>query len=352
MGPEAESPRRAHRPRPSFQRGPVSDDAEYPFSGSPLQRTLEAQEVEMYRDLYAAVPPDLAEAWGLQAEGTGMGLRLTAAGFDHPFFNRIMGVGIGVGPSGTDLPAGGWTGLHRGGSHTPSREEWEDVLSSLSAHYARAGVRRWMLQLLPLLESEGFREAAAERGLVRLRGWAKHLGPSEPEVGAPSGLRIIRIGQDAGPAPPEHLARAWATIVCEAFAMPPGFVGWMERLLARDRWRLYLALDGDRPVASGALYLPPPVPGAPPLPAQLNFAGTLPAARGRGAQSALVARRLADARALGFRWITTETDEELPDRPNPSYRNMVRLGLPVRYVRANWGPPKPSAVTTGPPSPG
>ena len=33
------------------------------------------------------------------------------------------------------------------------------------------------------------------------------------------------------------------------------------------------------------------------------------------------------------------TDEELPEKSNPSYRNVVRLGLPVRYVRANWGPP-------------
>lgn len=41
-------------------------------------------------------------------------------------------------------------------------------------------------------------------------------------------------------------------------------------------------------------------------------------------------------------WIVTETDEELPDRPNPSYHNMLRLGLPVRYVRANLGPPKPT----------
>ena len=29
---------------------------------------------------------------------------------------------------------------------------------------------------------------------------------------------------------------------------------------------------------------------------------------------------------------------DLPDRPNPSARNVVRLGLPVVYVRANWGP--------------
>ncbi len=44
---------------------------------------------------------------------------------------------------------------------------------------------------------------------------------------------------------------------------------------------------------------------------------------------------------MGLEWLVTETDEELPDRPNPSYHNIVRAGMPVRYVRANWGPPPP-----------
>jgi len=54
-----------------------------------------------------------------------------------------------------------------------------------------------------------------------------------------------------------------------------------------------------------------------------------------------VARRVADARTAGAPWVVCETDEERPERPNPSTRNLVRLGVPVAYVRANWGPPKP-----------
>ncbi len=57
----------------------------------------------------------------------------------------------------------------------------------------------------------------------------------------------------------------------------------------------------------------------------------------------MIARRIRDARRMGLDWLVTETDEDLPDKPNPSYRNIVRLGLPVRYVRSNWGPPPPGA---------
>jgi len=35
----------------------------------------------------------------------------------------------------------------------------------------------------------------------------------------------------------------------------------------------------------------------------------------------------------------SETDEDLPGRPNPSSHNQARYGLRRVFVRANWGPP-------------
>ncbi|MCZ7607122.1 MAG: GNAT family N-acetyltransferase [Planctomycetota bacterium] len=115
----------------------------------------------------------------------------------------------------------------------------------------------------------------------------------------------------------------------------PRSTPWMARLAGREAWRLFGAFDGETLAAAAALYMHGEI-------GELTWAGTREGWRGRGAQSALIAARFAAAREAGVKWLVTETDEELPDKPNPSYHNMVRLGLPVRYVRANWGPPKPA----------
>jgi ribosomal protein S18 acetylase RimI-like enzyme len=74
--------------------------------------------------------------------------------------------------------------------------------------------------------------------------------------------------------------------------------------------------------------------------ASLGFAATLPQARGRGVQSALIVRRIADARAMGCRHLSVETAEDKPDKPAPSFHNVTRLGFRVAYFgiapRANW----------------
>jgi hypothetical protein len=65
-------------------------------------------------------------------------------------------------------------------------------------------------------------------------------------------------------------------------------------------------------------------------------ATTLPAARRRGAQSALIAARAAAARAAGCAWLVGETFAEGPGRHNSSLHNMLRAGMSVCYERPNW----------------
>ncbi len=283
-----------------------------------LERLLETVEARLYDDLFDAVPPELASREGLRLHRHGGARYLTAGGHDHPMFNRVMAVGLDDGPAAAGAA--------------------EATLDRAAAHYREAAVRRWMVQLLPHMESEAFRAAAGERGVIRLRGWAKHLGPARADVPSRTDLRIVRVDGDLAGEERERMSEAWAGILVENFGLPPAFAPWLEGLVGRERWTLYVAKDGDTPVATGALFLSD-VEGE--RFAELTFASTLPDHRGRGAQSALIARRVADARALGARWIATETDEELADKPNPSYRNLKRLGFPVVYVRANWGPPKP-----------
>lgn len=288
-------------------------------AGAELECLLERVECVQYEDFFGAVPPRIARDRGVEVHRDAAGLRLTTREFDHPMFNRTLCVGL-----------------------EPEAPGPEEALRRAKAHYAGAGVRRWMLQVLPHVETEAFRELAGAEGVTPLRGWRKHLGPSRGDIAAGTDLQVVRIGTPAaggeGRAP--TMAGAWAGIVVENFGLPGWFSPWLEGLIDRPGWRLYLALWDGRPVATGALFV-----GRGPASrfGQLTFAATDAAHRGRGAQSALVARRVADARELGVPWIVSETDEPMPGQANPSSRNLERLGFPGVYVRANWGPPKPGS---------
>ena len=125
---------------------------------------------------------------------------------------------------------------------------------------------------------------------------------------------------------------------------------WAKPLAAnvvgRPGWSCYVAYDGGRAGRRGRAVRPRgPKPGAAglgspaPLPANvgwLGFGATLPEFRGRGAQSALLAARIEDARRQGCREVTTETGELDDDRPSNSYRNIVRAGFREAGARANF----------------
>ncbi len=67
----------------------------------------------------------------------------------------------------------------------------------------------------------------------------------------------------------------------------------------------------------------------------LGAAGTLPAHRGKGAQGALLAARIALAQELGLDVLTTETGERRNDESDISYRNILRAGFEEAYLRPN-----------------
>ena len=50
----------------------------------------------------------------------------------------------------------------------------------------------------------------------------------------------------------------------------------------------------------------------------------------------MFAVRLRRAAELGCRYALTETGEDSTEEPNPSYRNMKRLGFRDGYFRQNW----------------
>jgi hypothetical protein len=121
--------------------------------------------------------------------------------------------------------------------------------------------------------------------------------------------------------------------------MPVDLKPMLAGTVGRPGWHQYIAFDDDLPAAVAALYVRNEV-------GWLGVAATLAEYRRRGAQGALMARRICDGGKLGCEWLITETGQERPDKPNPSFHNMLRTGFKVAYDRPNYMPPRYSSSAT------
>lgn len=125
-------------------------------------------------------------------------------------------------------------------------------------------------------------------------------------------LRVERVSRTE--------AGVFARINAEAFGQNPSSA-WYAAMIGQPNFHAYIAYDGDMPVGTGLLAVAETM-------GWLASGATLPEARGRGVQAALIARRVRDAIAFGCTWMTVETREP----PDPSYRNVERAGFQLAYA--------------------
>jgi len=262
-------------------------------AGPEVAALVEFTEAQAFADMLAAAPA----SWGAWSDRRAGGWIIQVPAVDILLFNRVIGTG---------LPAA-------------SREEVDDVI----APFRSTKLRGWGVQVSPDAEPDELVEWLGEHGLMRRDSWSKVYRSAGEVPAVETDLRIdpARV-KDA-----EVLARITRT----AFGMPVEREVWLASLVGRRNWHHYLAWDGDEPVAAAALFVAGTV-------GWLGVAGTVEAARQRGAQSALMARRLVDGARHGCQWFVTETGEDLPERPNPSYHNMMRMGFQLAYHRPNYLP--------------
>jgi GNAT superfamily N-acetyltransferase len=97
-------------------------------------------------------------------------------------------------------------------------------------------------------------------------------------------------------------------------------------------WRCFVAWIDGEPAGMGFLFIDGEA-------AWCGIGMTRQAFRRRGAQSAVLAARVAAAREAGATVITTETGERVADRPSSSYNNILRAGFREAYLRPNWRSP-------------
>ena len=268
-----------------------------------LVARAEQIELDAMRDLFAAPTTELAGELGLFTGVVGGAWAFGAAAIPDVVFNRVIGLGV--------------FGAARA-----------DDLDRIAEGYAAAGVDRYLVHAAPHPqppELSAWLEAAGYRPFRRA--WAKFARKAQwldPPGGGGASLAAVEIG-------PERAAD-FARIVTEVFGLPEPVSGLIAALPGRPSWICNLVTDGGRPIASAAMF-------ARGRDAWLGFGATLGSARGRGAQTLLLARRVSDAARLGVTDVFTETGEAVEGEPQPSYNNILKVGFKRAYSRANLVPP-------------
>jgi hypothetical protein len=257
---------------------------------------LEACEAAAWGDFYRAAPPEVARACGLGVQEQSGGVLTLAGAADVLAMNRVVGAGIEQPLSDADI-------------------------ESIIDIFDKANAPRFFIQLAPPADTVEVRRRLDAHGLRLYNHWIKLHRAAGPVPESKTVLRIERIGG----AEAEDFARV----------LTLGF-GWSEELrpliaasVGRLNWHHYLAYEGGEPVATGATYIDREW-------AWLDMASTLAEHRGKGAQGALLARRIDDAFARGCTDLIVETAEPKDEGPAPSHRNTLRYGFKAVYKRANY----------------
>jgi GNAT superfamily N-acetyltransferase len=283
--PQTPSPRDAQR----------SDDA------TSACKLAEAIEISAWRDIAAAVTPDLRRNTRFEAIDISGTLVLRAPRLGNLLFNRAIGLGL----SGMTDDA--------------------HVLEVLAA-FRRASIEGFWVHASPAVRHENLATRLQAHGLSAYRrSWTKFTRGTQVSPATHCGLAIRKaVHADAGPA---------AAILAPAFDMPTAGGRLLAAVIGRPRWHVYVVRHGIQMVAVGGMFVEGPL-------AYLAFAATSPAFRRRGAQGALMQKRIDTALALGCTLIATETGTPLhAAEPNPSYQNMLRFGFVPVGIRENYGPP-------------
>lgn len=153
------------------------------------------------------------------------------------------------------------------------------------------------------------------------RAWVKLMREPGPLPHAKTDLHVRSAHHEE--------AETVADVAMEAHGLQASARPLLMASVARPQWHTYVALDRDRVVAVGALMVRGDV-------GYLTMGATLASHRARGAQSALLEKRLRVAFALGCRHVFSETGVAIGDEPNPSFNNMCRMGLFPIGTRDNY----------------
>jgi acetyltransferase (GNAT) family protein len=194
----------------------------------------------------------------------------------------------------------------------------DDQVAGVTSFYRGLGRRGWT-EVAPIPGADVLIERLTAAGWAQTGFWCSFHGPPAAPP-APAGVEVVeasaadmpefaRIHLDGHEVPTDDRGPAEAAVR-----------GW----LGQPGWRLYLARVNGVAAATAALTVGGGL-------GYLANAATLPSMRGRGCQTALLARRIADAAGAGC-----DTVASLAEFGSGSQRNLERAGLRVAYTQAVW----------------
>jgi len=259
---------------------------------------LEGVEFDATADLYRAAPDGARAAHAIELTEVGPATCMTARAIEPAgVFRRAVRLGVGGAASETELDV---------------------ALAHMSAH---SQGHRYVVPVAPQSQPSELGSWLKKRGFVRGYAWMKFSRSCESPPKAECDLEFRIVGSDD--------AEAFGRVVASGFGLPASAAPWIGALAGRRNWVCVTAFDAGEPVAAGAAYVSDGY-------AWLGLGATLASHRRRGAQNAILARRLREAAERGARVAVTETGEQAPDKPSTSYRNILRAGFEERYLRLNY----------------
>jgi hypothetical protein len=259
---------------------------------------LDRVEKRFWREIWDSVPAETASERGIELRGLG------------PVQATVVDA----------LPGVGMMNLVLGATETGAVEDGHLVAAAAWAS------SRGVASYVPVSPGQPRTEAAerwlASNGFSPGYAWMKFARDVHPpRFAVPADVEVIEVTN------PQQ--EPFGMIAAIGFGLPVWGAAFFANLPGRPDWHCYVArVDGETQACAAML-----VDGDL---AEFGIAATLEPARGRGAQRALLHRRIVDAAAAGCRTLFVETGERVPDRPSASYKNILRAGFEEAYLRPNW----------------
>ncbi|HET7808974.1 MAG TPA: GNAT family N-acetyltransferase, partial [Steroidobacteraceae bacterium] len=245
-------------------------------------------------DLYAAAPAEMRA----RVLRTGEVTVFCLPALPVSYFNRVVGLGNEQAATEADL----------------------DRVMEI---YSSSGVGEYWIQLSPSARPAELPRMLAARGFASppRRSWSKFLRATDsaPPVNCEYTIRPARPAD----------ASAVAQVVATAYGMPPAIAPWFAGLVGRPNWQVWVAEQAGAIVATGSLHIDG-------RHGWLGVGATRASHRGRGAQSSLLAARIAAARQAGCEIVATETGDPVADEKNQSLENIRRAGFEWVCSRVNY----------------
>lgn len=261
---------------------------------------LDAVERLFWGDIWESAPAAVAAEHGIELRRFGPVQATSAAGLPRA---RMLNLVLGAAEPGA---------VEEG--HLGAAVEW----------MRSRGVDAYVPVTPGLAGAEAATAWLAENGCEPGYAWMKFVrDPHPPRFEASDSVEVVELRS------PEE--EPFGMIAATGFGLPAWAAGFFAELPGRRGWRCYVARVEGTAQACAALRLDGGI-------AEFGVAATLEAARGRGAQLALLRRRIADAIESGCRTLFVETGERIAGRPSASYRNILRAGFEEAYLRPNWQP--------------